>query len=87
MKNLTTNNTTSNATNYIQKAFTTLTAKGNEVVITITKRIVNVTSEAFESRYEYGVTYNNNEVAESLDRESLNYYLNFVDKYAGTRFL
>lgn len=87
MKNLTTLNETSGATNYIQKSFTTLTAKGNEVVITVRKRIVNVTSEAFESRYEYIVAYNKNQVAGNLDRESLDYYLSFVDKYAGTKFL
>jgi len=87
MKNLTTLNETSGVTKYIQKAFTALTAKGNEVVIIVTKRIVNVTLESFESKFEYSISYNGNIVNDSMDRYSLNYYLDFIDKYAGTKFL
>ena len=40
MKNLTTKpNTTSGATTYIQKEFNALTIEGNEVIITVTRKI------------------------------------------------
>ena len=91
MKNLKStikNNQGFGSTTYIQKAFTTLTEKGNEVVITITRRIINVTSEPFVSGYEYSVSYNGNSIAEMMSRkDELEYYLGFIDKYAGTRFL
>ena len=90
MKNLTTKpNTTSGATTYIQKEFNALTIEGNEVIITVTRKIINIGLEPLVCGYKYDVTYNNKIVNghNLTTKNDIEYYLNFVDKYAGTRFL
>ena len=80
MTNLTSNKSTSSATTYISKSFNTFTPKGNEIKVSVVRRIVNVTTSPFVSKYEYFID-TPSESLKAWDKESFLYYVNFIDKY------
>ena len=80
MTNLTSRTTTYSLTTTISKSFTTFTPKGNEIGVSVVRRIINVNSNPFISKYEYTID-TLNESFEAWDKESFLYYINFVDEY------
>ena len=81
MTNLTSSTSTSSLTTYITKSFNTFTPKGNEIKVSIVRRIVNVGSNPFVSKYEYFID-TPNESLKAWDKKSFLYYVNeYVDKY------
>jgi hypothetical protein len=55
MTNLETNNYKNDSTSYLTKEFNTLTPKGNEILVAISRRIVNVTDKPFQSKTMYSI--------------------------------
>ena len=53
MKNLTSSTTKSSLTTYVSKSFNTFTPKGNEIKVSVVRRIINAGSSPFISKYEY----------------------------------
>tara|TARA_R110000751_G_scaffold200734_1_gene305580 strand:- start:489 stop:740 length:252 start_codon:yes stop_codon:yes gene_type:complete len=80
MTNLTSSTTKSSLTTYVSKSFNTFTPKGNKIKISVVRRIVNVGSNPFISKYEYFID-TPSESLKAWDKESFLYYVNYVDEY------
>ena len=84
MKNLTTTIEKFSATTTISKTFEAKTPKGLNIIISVWRKIINVTNEPFETGNYFNVSYNGNESIGHyrMDREALKYYIDFIDKYS-----
>ena len=81
MKNLTSSTTKSSLTTYVSKSFNTFTPKGNEIKVSVVRRIINAGSSPFISKYEYFID-TPSESLKAWDKDSFLYYVNeYVDKY------
>jgi len=80
MTNLKSSTTTSSLTTYVSKSFNTFTPKGNEIKVSVERRIVNVGANPFISKYEYFID-TPSESLKAWDKESFLYFVNYVDEY------
>tara|TARA_R110001606_G_C15100180_1_gene619635 strand:+ start:78 stop:329 length:252 start_codon:yes stop_codon:yes gene_type:complete len=80
MTNLTSSTTKSSLTTYVSKSFNTFTPKGNEIKVSVVRRVINVGSNPFISKYEYFID-TPSESLKAWDKESFLYYVNYVDEY------
>jgi len=88
MKSLKTQNIKSKITTYIAKEFTALTPGKNKVTLIVQKREIQTEGNKFVSAYEYGLRFKGTMLVDpQRNKDILLYYLDFVDKYADTRFL
>ena len=79
---ITTNNRKSGLTEYFEKSFKKMTAKGNEATIHVFRKKINVTSEPFISDYYYTVTFSDFSTGNLTRKDAIEYYLNFIDDYS-----
>ena len=72
------------ATTTITKTINAKTPKGNDIQISVYRRIIEVTKEPFKSKNYFSVSYNGNDTIgyNDMDKESLKYYIEFIDKYS-----
>jgi hypothetical protein len=83
VKNLTSTIEKNGSTTTFTKTFESKTPKGLKVVIEVFRSVINVTSEPCKTKTYFGLSYNGQSLGHyRMDRESLNYYLNFVDKWS-----
>lgn len=83
-KTMTTSFHNNGATTTITKTINAKTPKGNEIQISVYRRIIEIGLEPFKSKNYFSVSYNgNNSIGHNdMDKESLNYYIQFIDKYS-----
>jgi hypothetical protein len=85
MKNLKTTITKeTEQTTTITKSFESKTPNGLKIIISIWRSIIDVTEKPHETKNYYSVSYNGNESIgyHKMDRDGLNYYIGFIDKWA-----
>jgi hypothetical protein len=72
------------ATTTITKTINAKTPKGNDIQISVYHRILEVTDKPFKSKNYFSLSYNgNNSIGHNdMDKESLNYFIKFIDKYS-----
>tara|TARA_R100001463_G_scaffold15386_2_gene40255 strand:- start:1758 stop:2042 length:285 start_codon:yes stop_codon:yes gene_type:complete len=84
MTNLITTNYTSGATNYYTKEFNTLTPKGNNIIVAISRRIVNVTDKPHQSKTMYSIKVLDSDYKGEFvtaDKSEIKNTINIIDNY------
>lgn len=75
---------TNGATTYFTKTIDVLTEGGLTAQLTLTRRVLKVTSEDHKTKTTYAITYKGKNVS-SYDlsyKSEVKYFLNFLDNYA-----
>jgi len=77
-------NHTNGASTYFTKTIDVLTEKGLTAQLTLTRRVIKVTSEAHKANTTYALTYKGKNVSsyDLNEKSEVRYFLNFLDKYA-----
>jgi hypothetical protein len=75
---------TNGATTYFTKTIDVLTEGGLTAQLTLTRRVIKVTSEDHKTKTTYAITYKGKNVSsyELNYKSEVKYFLNFLDNYA-----
>jgi len=77
-------NNTNGATTYFTKTIDVLTKGGLTAQLTLTRRVIEVTSEAHKTNTTYALTYKGKDVSpyNLTNKSEVQYFLSFLDNYA-----